>query len=85
MTTKRLLSAAAICSFAVLLVSAGPALAQPEALCVDWVPSDPTVPHYLYSGAQTTLKGIARGDATCLLYTSPSPRDATLSRMPSSA
>ena len=27
----------------------------------------------------------ARGDGTCLLYTSPSPRDATLSRMPSSA
>ena len=27
---------------------------------------------------------IERGD-TCLLYTSPSPRDATLSRMPSSA
>ena len=25
------------------------------------------------------------GTATCLLYTSPSPRDATLSRMPSSA
>ena len=25
------------------------------------------------------------GDRTCLLYTSPSPRDATLSRMPSSA
>ena len=25
------------------------------------------------------------GDAGCLLYTSPSPRDATLSRMPSSA
>ena len=24
-------------------------------------------------------------EATCLLYTSPSPRDATLSRMPSSA
>ena len=24
-------------------------------------------------------------DETCLLYTSPSPRDATLSRMPSSA
>ena len=41
------------------------------------------------------LPGIARGKAvpaqkflrqkTCLLYTSPSPRDATLSRMPSSA
>ena len=26
-----------------------------------------------------------RFDDTCLLYTSPSPRDATLSRMPSSA
>ena len=26
-----------------------------------------------------------QGHATCLLYTSPSPRDATLSRMPSSA
>ena len=25
------------------------------------------------------------GDLSCLLYTSPSPRDATLSRMPSSA
>ena len=25
------------------------------------------------------------GSTTCLLYTSPSPRDATLSRMPSSA
>ena len=27
----------------------------------------------------------ATGDDSCLLYTSPSPRDATLSRMPSSA
>ena len=26
-----------------------------------------------------------QGTLTCLLYTSPSPRDATLSRMPSSA
>ena len=28
---------------------------------------------------------IADGYTSCLLYTSPSPRDATLSRMPSSA
>ena len=28
---------------------------------------------------------LSRKDSTCLLYTSPSPRDATLSRMPSSA
>ena len=31
------------------------------------------------------LKDIQYGSYTCLLYTSPSPRDATLSRMPSSA
>ena len=34
--------------------------------------------------AQTTEDCIRRMDS-CLLYTSPSPRDATLSRMPSSA
>ena len=28
---------------------------------------------------------VPAGDIGCLLYTSPSPRDATLSRMPSSA
>ena len=33
-------------------------------------------------GGRTTPSVIAY---TCLLYTSPSPRDATLSRMPSSA
>ena len=31
------------------------------------------------------LEIITRNHMTCLLYTSPSPRDATLSRMPSSA
>ena len=30
-------------------------------------------------------KGVTPGEKVCLLYTSPSPRDATLSRMPSSA
>ena len=35
---------------------------------------------------KTTLISIICGIVTpCLLYTSPSPRDATLSRMPSSA
>ena len=29
--------------------------------------------------------GTGTGPSPCLLYTSPSPRDATLSRMPSSA
>ena len=31
------------------------------------------------------LKNKCAAGGTCLLYTSPSPRDATLSRMPSSA
>ena len=30
-------------------------------------------------------KAEKKGDRTCLLYTSPSPRDGLLSRMPSSA
>ena len=38
------------------------------------------------AGAQVFVKGTFVGTTTdCLLYTSPSPRDATLSRMPSSA
>ena len=32
-----------------------------------------------------TLEDYEKAGETCLLYTSPSPRDATLSRMPSSA
>ena len=49
---------------------------------------------YLVAGIKN-IKGAPVGDTileaskmvspTCLLYTSPSPRDATLSRMPSSA
>ena len=45
-----------------------------------------------YAGKLTLFRmfsGVIKGDSsiynTCLLYTSPSPRDATLSRMPSSA
>ena len=34
---------------------------------------------------RTPLHYAAEYSKTCLLYTSPSPRDATLSRMPSSA
>ena len=36
--------------------------------------------HFFKEGAK-----VIPGSTTCLLYTSPSPRDATLSRMPSSA
>ena len=37
------------------------------------------------SGVESTIDDIIETLNTCLLYTSPSPRDATLSRMPSSA
>ena len=45
-------------------------------------PLDISVQHAL---SVSTEMAIPYWDYTCLLYTSPSPRDATLSRMPSSA
>ena len=49
--------------------------AEPPKPCVEW--------SYL-TAEQATERILAR-QSCCLLYTSPSPRDATLSRMPSSA
>ena len=46
--------------------------------------TDPSVVEILGSASHVTLYGFDL-DQHCLLYTSPSPRDATLSRMPSSA
>ena len=40
---------------------------------------------YTIEEAYEVADAIEREDISCLLYTSPSPRDATLSRMPSSA
>ena len=37
------------------------------------------------SKAEGNISGQAEGGVNCLLYTSPSPRDRTRSRMPSSA
>ena len=37
------------------------------------------------NGVGFTLSHLGKDQVPCLLYTSPSPRDATLSRMPSSA
>ena len=34
---------------------------------------------------ETIIESVKKTNRICLLYTSPSPRDATLSRMPSSA
>ena len=40
---------------------------------------------FKWRGAWTASTAYVIDDIICLLYTSPSPRDATLSRMPSSA
>ena len=40
---------------------------------------------YALDEITTLLRGQWKDGMICLLYTSPSPRDATLSRMPSSA
>ena len=37
------------------------------------------------TGTNERRDGVSAEDGTCLLYTSPSPRDRTRSRMPSSA
>ena len=70
-----------------------PAVGYPKAVLVPTESSDPE----LYAawlgalrGSQVSLRIPQRGDKralleTCLLYTSPSPRDRTRSRMPSSA
>ena len=54
-------------------------LAAIEAIHVDWS-TGAKIP-----GKETPIEEIRKMDLTCLLYTSPSPRDSTLSRMPSSA
>ena len=41
--------------------------------------------HILINNAGVMTEGTVEECQICLLYTSPSPRDATLSRMPSSA
>jgi hypothetical protein len=66
--TMNILNRKGISCWVILLVivtiSAPQALrADPVALCVPWEPANPSIPHYTYSGAAITLKGIARGDA----------------------
>ena len=47
--------------------------------------SKSNAPSYTKVFADSLLNHAAHDTKICLLYTSPSPRDATLSRMPSSA
>ena len=46
--------------------------------------SEPVVQTFVKREAEPVVQTFVKREA-CLLYTSPSPRDATLSRMPSSA
>ena len=45
----------------------------------------PTTRHLIHFGTEVTIGSPTTQDDICLLYTSPSPRDRTRSRMPSSA
>ena len=62
---------------------------KPEAKAFDLMVKkfqiDPTETLYIEDIAKNLSIGKERGAKTCLLYTSPSPRDGLLSRMPSSA
>ena len=68
------------------------ALAEPGGICISQVVRDQVrdkLPHPFEDLGEQSVKNIARPlrayAMTCLLYTSPSPRDRTRSRMPSSA
>ena len=50
-----------------------------------WSSKLPSIPEKFQDKAELVKGNIQEVLSTCLLYTSPSPRDATLSRMPSSA
>ena len=52
---------------------------------IDWIYNGNVWKKDATAGVKGQKGEIGVGDKGCLLYTSPSPRDATLSRMPSSA
>ena len=60
-----------------------PKLAKPPLWKVVMLNDDYTPMEFVVEVLQTFFG--MNGEKACLLYTSPSPRDATLSRMPSSA
>ena len=61
-----------------------------KGMCKAYIGFDPTAPsltigNYVQLMVLTLWQKAGHQPIVCLLYTSPSPRDATLSRMPSSA
>ena len=75
--------------FAVLVVIASNALFVADALSATAAAKAKRVLVPIADGTEeievVTVVDVLRRAGACLLYTSPSPRDATLSRMPSSA
>ena len=71
------------------LVEPSPGFLPMAHFCVDIIARDSTVTVLDFTVQKVSIRfqidGIWQPGPTCLLYTSPSPRDATLSRMPSSA
>ena len=62
-----------------------PALHQLQQLGWQYIPGALLSPESSERDYLRDVVLVNRLNASCLLYTSPSPRDATLSRMPSSA
>ena len=62
-------------------------LDKPGGQCAELYPEKPIfdIPGVPYQTGQEHVDALLEQIKPCLLYTSPSPRDATLSRMPSSA
>ena len=69
-----------VCGFTLISGLSFSALAQDNG---DIKPSDKSAPRE--HGVEDKAQAEDKPHSDCLLYTSPSPRDATLSRMPSSA
>ena len=65
------------------MIASGAAFAAPVGVTIDTTKPGPVINKNIYGQfAEHLGTGIYEG---CLLYTSPSPRDRTRSRMPSSA
>ena len=93
---NRITAAMAACAFPLMLVQPSTAFAQQEAEAAD----DADTEVIIVTGTRMTNRSIndspvavdvisgedfSQNSSTCLLYTSPSPRDISGSRMPSSA
>ena len=67
------------------LIRLGEALYMPLKTRLILIRADPRLAMMEANAAMATIFAVAAGAKPCLLYTSPSPRDRFLSRMPSSA